>query len=56
MNATEGLASKAEAVLWKARKYTNAVGDKLSAPESCTKRKHQTASSSKQKMPRLRKF
>ena len=52
MNATEeGLASKAEVVLWKARKYTDAVGDKLSAPESCTKRKHQTASSSKQKCP-----
>ncbi len=51
MNATEGLASKAEAVLWKARKYTDAVGDKLSAPEPCTKRKHQTVSSSKQKCP-----
>jgi hypothetical protein len=45
MNATEGLASEAEAALRKACKYTDAAGGKLSAPVSGTKRKHQTASS-----------
>jgi len=50
MNAAEGLAFEAEAVLRKARKYTDAVGGKSSAPVSGTKRR-QPASSHKQKCP-----
>ena len=50
MNAAEGLASEAEAVLQKARKYTDAAGGKSSAPVSGTKRR-QPAFSYKQKCP-----
>ena len=51
MNAVESLAFETEAALRKARKYTDAAGGKLPAAVSGTKRKHQTASSSKQKYP-----
>ena len=51
MNAAEGLASEAEAALRKARNYTDAAGGILSAPVSGTKRRHQSASSDKQKCP-----
>ena len=51
MNAAEGLASEAEAVLRKARKYTDAVGGKLSAPVTGSKRRNQPASTHKQKCP-----
>ena len=51
MNAAEGLASEVEAALRKACKYTDAAGGKLSAPVSGAKRKHQSASSYKQKCP-----
>ena len=51
MNAAEGLASEVEATLRKACKYTDAAGGKLSAPVSGAKRKHQSASSYKQKCP-----
>ena len=51
MNAAEDLAFEAEAALRKARKYTDAAGEKLSAPVSGTKRKHQMTSSYKPKCP-----
>ena len=51
MNAAEGLNSEVEAALRKARKYTDAASGKLSAPVAGTKRKHQSASSHKQKCP-----
>jgi hypothetical protein len=56
MNAAEDLASKTEAALWKARKYTEATGGKLSTPGAGSKRNHQSASSYKQKCPGCERF
>ena len=56
MNAAEGLASEAEAVLRKARKYTDAAGGKLSAPITDAKRKYQSASTHKPKCPSCGSF
>ena len=44
MNAAEDLAAEAEAVLRKARRYTDAAGGKLSASGASTKKRHQAAS------------
>ena len=50
MNAAEDLASEAEAALRKARKYTDAAGDKP-LPPGAGKKRRQQASSYKQKCP-----
>ena len=56
MNAAEGFDSEAEAVLRKARKYSDAAGGRISAAVAGTKRKHQTGSSSRPKCPGCESF